>query len=221
MITTDTHIVPQKKRDSLSSLAKAMKVMELLNNPETSISTLGREIGSYEALAERVLRIVNSPLYALPRHIAAIDFAVSVLGFEKIKQIVLSNHTINIMQAKVDEYLNQKPSWENSDKSIEVTLRLINDIAAIISSDDSLNNQDDEDENKHPIIKTSVEEARKKIITALKMLPQRERLIMMLYYYEDATFEEIGLILGISVQRIAELFKQTLKAISRHIESVS
>ena len=55
--------------------AVAMEVVEMVDNPRTSASKLGKVISTDQALTAKVLKIANSPFYGFPRKISTIDFA--------------------------------------------------------------------------------------------------------------------------------------------------
>jgi len=52
----------------------------------------------------------------------------------------------------------------------------------------------------------------------LKELAPRQRLIMMLYYYEEATFDEIGSVLGLSGARVYQLYSEALQEVSQKFD---
>lgn len=66
------------------------KITSLLNNPQTSAEEIGRAITKDQALASKVLKLVNSAFYGFPGKISTITHAVVILGFSTIKNIVLT-----------------------------------------------------------------------------------------------------------------------------------
>jgi len=64
------------------------EAMELLDNSSASISTLTSVISRDQGLVTKILTIANSPLYGLQRKVTSIDFAVMVLGFTELKNII-------------------------------------------------------------------------------------------------------------------------------------
>ncbi len=68
----------------------ANKVMKVASNPDSTASLLGLVISRDEALASRVLRIANSAFYGVSRKINTISEAVTIIGFDGIKNLALA-----------------------------------------------------------------------------------------------------------------------------------
>lgn len=86
------------------------KLARLLQNPQTSAEEIGRAITTDQALASKVLKLVNSAFYGFPGKIGTITHAVVILGFSTVKNIVL---TASIF----DAFLNRK--GQHSEFSME------------------------------------------------------------------------------------------------------
>ena len=69
-------------------------ISQLLDDPEASLREIARILSSDEGLASRVLRLVNSAYYGMPRRISTIPLAMTILGAKAVK-----NHVINIALA--------------------------------------------------------------------------------------------------------------------------
>lgn len=66
------------------------RITSLLKNPQTSAEEIGKAITRDQALASKVLKLVNSAFYGFPGRISTITHAVVILGFSTIKNIVLT-----------------------------------------------------------------------------------------------------------------------------------
>ncbi len=66
------------------------KLAKLLENPRTSAEEVGKAITTDQALASKVLKLVNSAFYGFPGKIGTITHAVVILGFSTVKNIVLT-----------------------------------------------------------------------------------------------------------------------------------
>lgn len=66
------------------------RISSLLKNPQTSAEEIGKAITKDQALASKVLKLVNSAFYGFPGRISTITHAVVILGFSTIKNIVLT-----------------------------------------------------------------------------------------------------------------------------------
>ncbi|GAB1372959.1 hypothetical protein MASR1M45_30230 [Candidatus Kapaibacterium sp.] len=66
------------------------EVLAAIDNPKSSAASLAKIIEKDQALTARVLRIANSPFYGYTRQISTIDLAIVIMGFNTLKEIVLS-----------------------------------------------------------------------------------------------------------------------------------
>jgi HD-like signal output (HDOD) protein len=115
--------------------AIATEVVELVDNPRTSASKLGRVISSDQALTAKVLKIANSPFYGFPRKISTIDFAIIVLGFDALKEIVISISLVSSLQKKSDTYFDAKTFWDHSIATGVIGRRLAKDLGYRVSGE--------------------------------------------------------------------------------------
>jgi len=68
------------------------QLLEELNSPEASIKTVGRLITHDLAMTTKMLQLVNSAFFGLPKRISTPEQAVNLLGLEMIKALALSIH---------------------------------------------------------------------------------------------------------------------------------
>ena len=76
----------------------AEEVVEMVENPKTSAAQIGRVISTDQGLTSKVLKIANSAFYGFPKKIATVDFAIIVLGFDALREIVISISLISALQ---------------------------------------------------------------------------------------------------------------------------
>jgi putative nucleotidyltransferase with HDIG domain len=80
-----------EKISSLPTLPKVIaEITTLMQNPRTSAEEVGRAITMDQALASKVLRLVNSAFYGFPGRVNTITHAIVILGFNTVKNIVLT-----------------------------------------------------------------------------------------------------------------------------------
>jgi putative nucleotidyltransferase with HDIG domain len=113
----------------------AMEVVEMVDNPKTSASKLGRLISTDQALTAKVLKIANSPFYGFPRKISTIDFAIIVLGYDALKEIVISISLVSSLQKKSDSLFDAKGFWDHSITSGVLARRLARDLGYRVSGE--------------------------------------------------------------------------------------
>jgi HD-like signal output (HDOD) protein len=115
--------------------AVAMEVVDLVDNPKTSASKLGKVISTDQALTAKVLKIANSPFYGFPKKISTIDFAIIVLGFDALKEIIISISLVSSLQKKSDSYLDARAFWDHAISTGVIARRLARDLGYRVSGE--------------------------------------------------------------------------------------
>lgn len=77
----------------------ALKLINLLNNPDTKVADLIEIISKDQALTADILKIVNSPFYGLRSEIVSIKQAINYLGFLNLKSLLLALNTKKFIQS--------------------------------------------------------------------------------------------------------------------------
>lgn len=94
---------------NLPVIPKVMiEAMKLLDNKVTNASELSKLISKDQALVTRILTIANSPLYGLQRKVTTIDFALLILGYRELRNIISALSIIEAFKNKSDKYLDHK-----------------------------------------------------------------------------------------------------------------
>ncbi len=106
----------EKKMSDLPPLpAVVVKVMETVNNPETSAEELNRLISMDQGLSSKLLRIVNSAYYGFPKRISTLTHAIVILGYNTVRNLVLGVSAFGALGQKSMPYgLNRTKFWEHS-----------------------------------------------------------------------------------------------------------
>lgn len=79
--------------DSLPSMPSIyLEITEELQSPDASIQKVGKIISKDVALTSKILQLVNSAYFSLPRHISSPEHAATLLGLNIIKSLVLISH---------------------------------------------------------------------------------------------------------------------------------
>ncbi len=73
----------------------ASKLMEVTNNPESSVREVVETIHSDHSLCLTILKIANSALFGRPKKIDSVKMAVVTLGFDEVCRIALTKAIIN------------------------------------------------------------------------------------------------------------------------------
>lgn len=83
----------------------AMKVNELINDPNSSGADIAEVMKKDQVLTAKVLRLVNSSYYAIPGGVSDVQRALAFLGFNTVAQLVLSLSVFSVFnQAETPEF---------------------------------------------------------------------------------------------------------------------
>lgn len=85
------------------------RIVSVASDPDASAKDLAEAIKLDASLTVRILRLVNSAYYGLPRKIVALNEAIMILGFKTVRNIALSIFTYssvlkNKKQSTIDHY---------------------------------------------------------------------------------------------------------------------
>src|SRR5258708_11186837 len=95
----------EKKLADLPPLpAVVTRIMQTVNNPDTSAEDLNKLISMDPGLASKVLRIVNSSYYGFPKRISTVTHAVVILGFNTVRNLVLGGSAFGLLGQKSMRY---------------------------------------------------------------------------------------------------------------------
>lgn len=98
----------QSMPDLPSLSVHVLQLIRLLGADEVDMQAVFTTIRRDPTLVTRMLKVINSSLYSLPRRIETVDQAVTLLGVKKIKELVLSSAVMDVIQSR-DATL-----WEHS-----------------------------------------------------------------------------------------------------------
>jgi len=118
-----------KKLDRIDELLTlptiAMEVNSMLQNMETSIKMLSDIIEKDQAIASKILRLVNSAFFGFPSKINNIPHALMVLGFNTVRNAVMSVSVIDTLSMKnVPNGWDIEEFWKHS-LAVAVTSRTL------------------------------------------------------------------------------------------------
>lgn len=76
------------------------RVLQETENPEASAQTVEKLLSSDQALASKVLRVVNSAYYGLSGQITSLSQAIMILGMSQVRNLVLSVSALSALKPK-------------------------------------------------------------------------------------------------------------------------
>jgi putative nucleotidyltransferase with HDIG domain len=92
----------------------AQRLQEVMDDPLSSAEDAAKVIEGDQSLAAKVLSLVNSAYYGLPREITKISQAVPLLGFRATSQLALSISVINLFNEKEEGKFDREGLWLHS-----------------------------------------------------------------------------------------------------------
>ena len=104
-----------------------MKIIQLVENPESTAQDLNRIISNDPALGARILKVVNSAFYGLPGQIGSINRAIVLLGLNAVKNIAIAASLAKLFRGgRISPNFNARDLWTNAIASATAT-RLLAD----------------------------------------------------------------------------------------------
>ncbi len=112
------------------------KLTRLLQAPNTTVQTIGNIIAEDQAIAVKVLRLVNSAFYALPHKIGSLKHAIVLLGMSQVRNLVLATSTLQMFKEyKSAQSFDMQKFWEHS-VGCAVAAKVLAEAAHLPSPDD-------------------------------------------------------------------------------------
>jgi HD-like signal output (HDOD) protein len=119
-----------KKVNTLSPVPKILsEVLQLLGDPETSPHSLAKAISKDQSVVLKLLTIANSPFYGLTKRVSSIEFAIMILGYDEIRNVVSALSLMESMKNKSDQYLDQRSFWLHSLITATIAKKLAMDLS--------------------------------------------------------------------------------------------
>ena len=106
------------KGQDLPSLPEIyLRVSEQLEDENTSVQQIGDTVQNDPAITTRVLKMVNSAYYGLPNQVSSIAQAVSLLGRERLKHILIGSVLRGVFSGHDNPAFSMQEFWQHSIKT--------------------------------------------------------------------------------------------------------
>ncbi len=104
------------RMESLPSLPTLYnEIMEELQSPDSSMKNVGKIIEKDIGMSAKILQLVNSAFFGLPRQVSSPSQAVSLLGLEVVKSLVLSVQVFSQFDKTKLKNLSLDSLWNHSE----------------------------------------------------------------------------------------------------------
>lgn len=90
------------------------RIMEVLESPYSSAFHIAELVSKDSSLSAKLLKLVNSPLYAFPSRIDSISRAVALLGTRELSSLALGLSVVSAFEGIPVATLNMKQFWKHS-----------------------------------------------------------------------------------------------------------
>lgn len=110
------HILQKvKSSEELPTLPTvASKLISLTSKEDTTLSDIAELISKDISLSAKILKVSNSAFYSFPQQIGSIHQAVSILGTNAVRSLVLSFSFLSIRSGKKASQFNFELFWQRS-----------------------------------------------------------------------------------------------------------
>lgn len=100
--------------DVVSLPETVRRVNEMVDDQRSSAADIGEVIRQDPGLAARLLRIANSPFYGFPSHIDSIPLAITVIGTNQLRDLLLATSAIQTFSSFPNELVSLETFWRHS-----------------------------------------------------------------------------------------------------------
>lgn len=129
VVSTDA--IVQEAIQEISHIATlpevTMKIIQLVEDPDSTAQDLNKVISNDPALGARILKVVNSAFYGLPGQIGSINRAIVLLGLNAVKNIAIAASLAKLFRGgRISPTFDARDLWTHAIASATGT-RLLSD----------------------------------------------------------------------------------------------
>jgi len=90
------------------------RVFDVMDDPKSTASQIGRVINDDPALTARLLKLVNSPFYGFTRKVDTVYRAVALIGHKELRSVVVAASAIKAFDGIPSELVSMPVFWKRS-----------------------------------------------------------------------------------------------------------
>ncbi|MFQ5716688.1 MAG: HDOD domain-containing protein [Nitrospinales bacterium] len=99
----------------LSSLPEiCFKIDDIVADPQSSFEDVADVISNDTSLSARLLKIVNSALYNFPDRVETIIHAISIVGTQQLRDLVMATYALSAFKGIPEKLINMSSFWRHS-----------------------------------------------------------------------------------------------------------
>ena len=120
------------KGQDLPSLPEIyLRVSDQLEDESSTVQKIGDTVQNDPAITTRVLKMVNSAYYGMPNEVASVSQAVSLLGRERLKHILIGSVLRGVFSEQENPAFSMQVFWQHSIKTAIIARQLATQISTI------------------------------------------------------------------------------------------
>ena len=93
-LDSNNHLVARKIVDGIAHMSTlpevTMRIIDIIEDPNSSARDLHQIVSRDPALSSRILKVVNSSFYGMPRQIGSINRSIALLGLNAVKNLAIA-----------------------------------------------------------------------------------------------------------------------------------
>ena len=91
------------------------RVTELMNDPNSSAAEIGEVVAHDQAIAARLLRVINSSFYGFKERISSVTCAMTMIGFRGLRELILTLTALPILRrGGNDKAFDDRTFWAHA-----------------------------------------------------------------------------------------------------------
>jgi putative nucleotidyltransferase with HDIG domain len=114
MSASEIQDLVQHANNLISLPEVSLRVNNIANDPDSTAEDMARVIAQDPALVARMLKIANSSYYGVSKEVDTISRAVSIMGTNKIRDLVLSTAASQAFDGIPNQLISMQDFWHHS-----------------------------------------------------------------------------------------------------------
>lgn len=104
-----------ERSDKLGTMPEIVnRIFEVMDNPKSTATQIGRIINDDPALTARLLKLVNSPFYGFASKVDTVYRAIALIGHQELRSVVLATSAVKIFEGIPSDLVSMPMFWRRS-----------------------------------------------------------------------------------------------------------